>query len=123
MDLNGRRAYSAEFKLDVIKYAEENTNNEAAYKYGIDKRLIRRWKSQKHILEEMDPDKKAKRGRTKVMSIKPKRLIQLESQKGNEMEEEEEAEEEDGEETDEEEDEAEEEVGKKRMTTGQRNLI
>ena len=37
--------YSASFKLQVVKFASDNSNNSAAsWKFGIDKKLVRGWR-------------------------------------------------------------------------------
>jgi transposase-like protein len=39
-----RASYTAEFKLKVIKYAEENGNRMAARDHQIDEKNVRRWR-------------------------------------------------------------------------------
>ena len=37
--------YSASFKLQVVKFASDNSNNSAAsWKFGIDEKLVRDWR-------------------------------------------------------------------------------
>ena len=48
--------YSASFKLQVVKFASENSNNSAASrKFGIDEKLVRDWrrKIDKELSKEM----------------------------------------------------------------------
>ena len=41
------RAYSAAFKLDVLAYAQDNSNRAAARKFDVDERRVREWKKNK----------------------------------------------------------------------------
>ena len=57
-----RSSYSVDFKLKVVKYAEEiNNNNEAGRHFGVDEKNVRRWRNDS-TLQSMPKSKKAKRG-------------------------------------------------------------
>jgi transposase-like protein len=58
-----RASYTAEFKIKVIKYAEENGNRMAARDHQIDEKNVRRWRQEKNVLEVINPKKRARRGR------------------------------------------------------------
>lgn len=55
------RNYTAAFKLQVIMKAESIGNRPAAREFGIDERCIRRWRTEKSVIEEMPKLKKARR--------------------------------------------------------------
>ena len=38
-----RTSYTAKFKLEVVKYAEENGKREAGRKYDVDPKNVRHW--------------------------------------------------------------------------------
>ena len=42
-----RHSYSMDFKKQVIKYAEENSNRSAASKFSIDVKRVREWRPNK----------------------------------------------------------------------------
>ena len=49
--------YSASFKLQVVKFASDNSNNSAASrKFGIDEKLVRDWR-RKMAFEEKQTNK------------------------------------------------------------------
>ena len=52
------RSYDAAFKLQVIDYADHNTNRGAARKYGVDERKVRKWKKQKDQLKSANGKRK-----------------------------------------------------------------
>ena len=39
-----RKSYDLKFKQKVIKYAEENSNREAGWKFFIDESMVRQWR-------------------------------------------------------------------------------
>ena len=43
--------YSAKFKLEAIRYANETNNCAAGRKYGISKKLVRDWKKNVEVIE------------------------------------------------------------------------
>ena len=47
------RSYSIDFKLEVIRYAETNSNHAAAKKYKIDRNSIRHWRKKRDKIEEL----------------------------------------------------------------------
>jgi len=60
--MSKRKSYTAEFKLSVVKYAEENGNRSAGREYSVDERSVREWREQKNVLNAMDRRKRARRG-------------------------------------------------------------
>ena len=56
--------YSASFKLQVVKFASDNSNNSAASrKFGIDKKLVRDWRRKIDNIKSLPKTKCADRGR------------------------------------------------------------
>lgn len=54
-----RVTYSGEFKLEAVKYAEENSNSKAAEHFRVNMTQISRWRHQKEALQKL-PKKSAK---------------------------------------------------------------
>jgi hypothetical protein len=53
-----RWSYDANFKLMVMKHAEETNNCIPAWKFGVAEPNVRRWRKQKELLkEQIQPDK------------------------------------------------------------------
>ncbi|KAK6186657.1 hypothetical protein SNE40_005943 [Patella caerulea] len=58
-----RNSYTAAFKLEVIRYAEENDGNMAAHRmYGVSEKCVRDWRKAKELLRRTKETKKANRG-------------------------------------------------------------
>ena len=57
-----KRSYDAAFKLQVIDYADHNTNRGAARRYGVNERRVREWKKQKDQLESVKGKRKKLEG-------------------------------------------------------------
>ena len=56
--------YSASFKLQVVKFASDNSNNSAASrKFGIDEKLVRDWRRKIDNIKSLSKTKCAYRGR------------------------------------------------------------
>ena len=56
--------YSASFKLQVVKFASDNSNNSAASrKFGIDEKLVRDWRRKIDNIKSLRKTKCADRGR------------------------------------------------------------
>ena len=56
--------YSASFKLQVVKFASDNSNNSAASrKFGIDEKLVRDWRRKTDNIKSLPKTKCADRGR------------------------------------------------------------
>ena len=56
--------YSASFKLQVVKFASDNSNNSAASrKFGIDEKLVRDWRRKIDNIKSLPKTKCADRGR------------------------------------------------------------
>ena len=56
--------YSASFKLQVVKFASDNSNNSAAsQKFGIDEKLVRDWRRKIDNIKSLPKTKCADRGR------------------------------------------------------------
>ena len=61
-----RMKYSASFKLQVVKFASDNSNNSAASrKFGIDEKLVRDWRRKIDNIKSLPKTKCADRGRKK----------------------------------------------------------
>ena len=59
--MSKRRAYSIEFNTEVIKFAENHSNQEIGRKFKIDESMVRRWLQKKEIneaYEQPGPSKK-----------------------------------------------------------------
>jgi transposase-like protein len=57
-----RKSYTTEFKLKVVKYAEENGNRSASREYSVDESIVRDWRKNKNVLNVMPRGKRARRG-------------------------------------------------------------
>lgn len=57
-----RNSYTAELKLNVIKYAEEHGNRAAGREFNVDEKCVRTWRQQKPTFLELNPRKRACRG-------------------------------------------------------------
>ena len=53
-----KRSYGILFKLKVVEFAEKESNNAAAWKFQVDERRVREWRSKKAELEEHFSKKK-----------------------------------------------------------------
>ena len=58
-----QNSYPAAFKLQVIKFAEENGNRLSTREYKIDETNVQHWRKQKNVLGVINLRKRAKRGR------------------------------------------------------------
>ncbi|KFG58350.1 Tc5 transposase DNA-binding domain protein [Toxoplasma gondii RUB] len=59
-----RKSYSASFKLAVVAAAEGmSSNTKAAKQMGVTESLVRRWRMQKAVLEQLPGEKLSRRGR------------------------------------------------------------
>ena len=47
------KSYNIQFKLDAIKFAEENSNHSASRKFGVAVKRIREWRGNKDQLEKL----------------------------------------------------------------------
>jgi transposase-like protein len=57
-----RRNYDANFKITVLKHAEQSNNCEAARKYSVSEANVRRWKQQKQQFTNVNCTRKLFRG-------------------------------------------------------------
>ena len=57
-----RKSYSADYKLQVVKYAAKNGNRAAERKFGVSEKLVRDWRKTEVTLTQMKKTKKANRG-------------------------------------------------------------
>ncbi len=57
-----RKSYSADYKLQVVKFAAENSNRAAERKFGVSEKLVRDWRKVEATLSAMKKTKKANRG-------------------------------------------------------------
>jgi transposase-like protein len=58
-----RACYTAKFKLEVVRYAQEHGNTAAGRKFDVDETNVRRWSSEKEKLEGISKNKCAFRGK------------------------------------------------------------
>ena len=58
-----RKSYSARIKLEIIEFALIEGNSEAARRYNVNECNIRKWIKQKSVLNAMNREKRARRGR------------------------------------------------------------
>lgn len=59
-----RHSYTADFKLSVVQRAEDlGSNRKAAEEFGVNEKSVREWKMKKTELANMNPKKRARRGR------------------------------------------------------------
>lgn len=59
---NNRKSYTAEYKLKIVAFAEENSNRKAEREFGISEKIIRDWRKAKDSLQLTKKQKKANRG-------------------------------------------------------------
>uniref|UniRef100_A0A3P8W7B6 HTH CENPB-type domain-containing protein n=2 Tax=Cynoglossus semilaevis TaxID=244447 RepID=A0A3P8W7B6_CYNSE len=57
-----RKSYTAEFKLQLVKYAAENGNRATERRFGVSEKLVRDWRKTEACLIAMKKSKKANRG-------------------------------------------------------------
>lgn len=70
-----RRSYTANFKLQVIAFAETYNNSMAARHFSISEKLVRDWRKIRKEIAEMPKGKKAARGRRPMFDALEKRLV------------------------------------------------
>ena len=58
-----RKSYTADFKLDVIKFAKERGNRAAGREFGCSEKNVRDWRLDEEEIKKMNPRKRARRGR------------------------------------------------------------
>lgn len=58
-----RRSFTAAYKLDVLNYADEFGTSKTSSEFGIDDRLIRKWKTQRNLLKSIKKERRAFRGK------------------------------------------------------------
>jgi len=58
-----RKSYTADFKLDVIKFAKDHGNRAAGREYSCNEKNVRDWRLEEEELKKMNPRKRARRGR------------------------------------------------------------
>jgi len=61
-DTMKRRSYTVQTKLQIIQFAEDHNNREAARKYGINESSVRCFRRHKEVLLKMNPNKMTNRG-------------------------------------------------------------
>ena len=52
-----RKGYTMQFKQDVVRYANENSNRSAATRFKVDVKIVREWKKQTEKMTANDPKK------------------------------------------------------------------
>lgn len=55
---SSRKSYPVSFKLSVVQFAEENSKNKAAEKFGVSRSRVQQWVSQKDHLLRLNPESK-----------------------------------------------------------------
>ena len=69
--------YSASFKLQVVKFASDNSNNSAASrKFGIDEKLVRDWRRKIDNIKSLPKTKCADRGRKSQWPELEKKVVE-----------------------------------------------
>ena len=58
-----RKSYTADFKLDVIKFAKDHGNRAAGREYSGSEKNVHDWRLEEEELKKMNPRKRAHRGR------------------------------------------------------------
>ena len=58
---SSRISYTTRFKLNVVTYALEKGNREAARQFQVDEKNVRRWRSQQEKLKGLHRDQRAAR--------------------------------------------------------------
>ena len=53
-----RRAFDVKFKLEVIKYAKQNSNQVAAKYFGVSRSSIQDWRKQEQLLKQLENGKR-----------------------------------------------------------------
>ena len=62
--MSKRKSYTADFKLNAIKFAKEKGNRAAGRQFNCSEKNIRDWRKEEDELQTMNPRKRCKRGRT-----------------------------------------------------------
>ncbi|KAL3867384.1 hypothetical protein ACJMK2_044592 [Sinanodonta woodiana] len=58
-----RKSYTADFKLDVIKFANGRSNKAAGREFGCSENNVRDWRLDEEEIKKMNPRKRARRGK------------------------------------------------------------
>ena len=58
-----RKSYTADFKLDVIRFAKERGNRAAGREFGCSEKNVHDWRLDEEEIKKMNPRKRARRGR------------------------------------------------------------
>ena len=65
-----RASYTAEFKLQTVRYALKNGNRAAGREFNVDEKMVRNWRKNESALELMPRNKRANRtGSTKFPQL------------------------------------------------------
>jgi transposase-like protein len=71
-----RFSYTGKFKLEVVKYAEDNGGNRAAGRqYAVSEKLVRDWRRNQDTIKEMPRKKRARRGKDALWPELERELI------------------------------------------------
>ena len=72
-----RMHYTAKFKLEAVRCAEESNNSAAGREYGINEKLVRGWRKNKDKLKKMPKMKSARPGTEMTMASVRKRPCKM----------------------------------------------
>ena len=79
-----RSKYEAKFKLQVVKFAEENNNCAAARTFNVNEKLVRDWRKNADTIRKMPKKKCANRGKTcKWPELESDLFVWVEEQRKN----------------------------------------
>ena len=68
-------SYTMQFKLYVINFAKENSNQAAEVQFSVSEKLVRDWCKSKASLEELPKTKKSMAGKSSKVSRNGKKLF------------------------------------------------
>ena len=70
-----RTSYTAQFKLQVVSFAKENSNRAAEVQFFVSEKLVRDWCKVKPSLEKLLKTKRAQRGKASKYQEMEKKLF------------------------------------------------
>ena len=70
-----RTSYTAQFKLQVVSFAKENSNRAAEVQFFVSEKLVRDWRKAKPSLEKLLKTKRAQQGKASKYQEMEKKLF------------------------------------------------